>query len=200
MYLTATPSQETYKLSGKKPVAYMSSKQKALEGYGMFPELKTFKAKNISDKRKVAKHNFRWLEGMSNYFAMKLANAFMAAPSDCAITAMEELEYSYLLKQGDNEQDSKDSLRWSLQLPIARKILVSVDDNETLINLNDYIHCRDEYGFPLHMYQNGNKVSRQDIYTFFFLDDHDVKTQAAYQARRKNNFEEVDDIVINIVT
>ncbi len=49
MFLTATPTEETYKLCGT-PVAAMSSKQKAEAGQGRFPQLRRVTTKSVSDK------------------------------------------------------------------------------------------------------------------------------------------------------
>ncbi len=54
MFLTATPTEETYRLCGT-PVAAMSSKQKAEAGQGRFPQLRRVTTKSVSDKASQAR-------------------------------------------------------------------------------------------------------------------------------------------------
>lgn len=49
-FLTATPNEETYKLSGKNPIATMSNKQKAAAKQGKVPKVVTVTAESASDK------------------------------------------------------------------------------------------------------------------------------------------------------
>lgn len=169
MFLTATPNQETYKLSGNKPVAIMSSGQKMEAGQGQFPKLVSFQARNITDRNKLKTYQFWTAEFWNNMFnglLLRLTNAIQAEQSSAAVSLVDDLLYYHF----DKEDES--SARWRMQVPAARKMLCIVDDNETLVNLcnslqnNSYMR-RD-------VYRNGNLVDRSDVANFFHLPDAEV--------------------------
>ncbi|MBL7480462.1 DEAD/DEAH box helicase family protein [Legionella bononiensis] len=169
MFLTATPNQETYKLSGNKPVAIMSSGQKMEAGQGQFPKLVSFQARNITDRNKLKTYQFWTAEFWSNMFnglLLRLTNAIQEEQSSAAVSLVDDLLYYHF----DKEDES--SARWRMQVPVARKMLCIIDDNETLVNFCNSLQNSDNYSRDV--YRNGNLVDRSDVANFFHLPDAEV--------------------------
>ncbi|HCA90138.1 MAG TPA: hypothetical protein DEO98_07165 [Legionellales bacterium] len=169
MFLTATPSQETYQLSGNKPVAMMSSGQKQAAGQGQFPVLLSENASNMSDRNKL-RHYYFWTgafwQNMFNGILLRFLNAIEQEQSSAAVSIVENLPF-YLYHKPDEE-----TIRWRMQVPMARKMLCIVDDNETLVNLHHALAHSDDN--DRNIYHNGNLVDRQAITNFFQLPDVDA--------------------------
>ena len=164
MFLTATPNEETYVLSGNKPVAIMSNSQKQEAGQGQFPHIFTLQARNISDRNKLKDYRFwtkAFWKNMFNGFILRLMNSIQHEQSSSAVTLIEELPFSYHRKKGEN------SLRWGLQFHSARKMLCVIDDNETLVNF-----CYTLQHAPTtkrDVYSKGNVINRDTVAEFFLI-------------------------------
>ena len=166
MFLTATPNQETYKLCGNKPVAIMSSGQKMEAGQGQFPKLVSFQARNITDRNKLKTYQFWTAEFWNNMFnglLLRLTNAIQEEQSSAAVSLVDDLLYYHF----DKEDES--SARWRMQVPVARKMLCIIDDNETLVNFCNSL--KDSSYDRRNVYRNGNLVDRSDVANFFHLPD-----------------------------
>ncbi|HVT63514.1 MAG TPA: DEAD/DEAH box helicase family protein, partial [Legionellaceae bacterium] len=127
LFLTATPDPYTYQLSGSRPVAIMSSAQKAKAGQGQFPMVFTLHCAFLRDYNKQC--NFSYKEKWINGFLLSISDSFQPECSSAAKMMIDRLPY--LFQRKANETD----LRWCLQVPMARKILWVVGDNESLVNL-----------------------------------------------------------------
>lgn len=192
MYLTATPSNETYMLAGQQPVAIMSSGQKQDAGQGQFPVIFEENAKNISDRNALKSYKF-WTgdfwASLLNSLELRFFNAFQHEQSSSAVSIIENLPF-YVHRKPD-EVD----VRWSMQVPMAHKMLWIIDDNETLVNVCQALQ-KDKP--DMDVYHNGNMVNRKVIAQFFNIDDIDAdifkkdfsQKQADYRAMLSPN--EVD--------
>jgi hypothetical protein len=148
MLLTATPSEETYKLCGKKPVARMSSHQKAKAGHGAFPTLSTKTDKTLEDKKMEIKMDFSFLQGLW----WQIVSIFISQRSSPVISLMESLQYddpSKYLQDETADLANYHQRRWGYQPPTSRKMLVISDNNEELVNLDNFVRKTDEQGDQL---------------------------------------------------
>lgn len=194
MFLSATPDKETYRMCGDKPLAYMSSKQKADAGHGAFPKIKKSKAKGIDDKAEFV------TKSMFERVITTVVDAIQSNQSSAIQALFEELQYTDTMSYYDDSKlsavrDDLHKLRWSYQPPTSRKILAIIDSNEELVNLNNFINGTNELGdfsspgklkaSPI--YKNGNIVDREKIYKFLQQEtslDDEVATQfSAYKAK-----------------
>ena len=169
MFLTATPNQETYDLSGNKPVAIMSSGQKQEAGQGQFPHLYTHHARNITDRNKL-KHFRFWTgdfwQNMLNGFLLRVTNSIQEEQSSAAVSLVEDLPFFYHRKEGET------NVRWRMQVPAARKMLCIIDDNESLVNFCYALQHAPAYRRDV--YRNGNVIKRADVANFFQIPDAEV--------------------------
>lgn len=211
MFLTATPNTETYKLSGNKPVASMSSGQKEQAGQGLFPSIFRENARNISDRNQLNTLAFwrkDFWQNLYDGFLLRLSNAIEQEHSSVGFSIIENLPY--YLERKENEPNA----RWRLQVPMARKMLCIVDDNEALVNLthmlqgqdrvllkaiddSNYIYSekerlkqniREKEKFKRNVYVNGNLVNRRDIAKFFMLPAIDERLVKADEERAQAEY------------
>lgn len=199
MYLTATPNNETYALAGKQPVAIMSSGQKQDAGQGQFPVVLKDNAKNISDRNSLKHYKF-WTGDfwnvLFNNIKLRFFNAFQHEESSSAISIIENLPF-YLHRKPD-EAD----IRWSMQVPMAHKMLWIIDDNETLVNACQALENGER---NVDVYHNGNMVNRQAIAEFFNTDDPDKdilnkdfdSKKADYKAKLLACEKDIGNILVN---
>ncbi|WED42851.1 DEAD/DEAH box helicase family protein [Legionella cardiaca] len=199
MFLTATPNQETYQLSGNKPVAIMSSGQKQAAGQGQFPVLFSENARNISDRNKLRNYYFWTGAFWRNMFygiLLRFSNAIQKEQSSAAVSIVESLPFYLHRKPGETD------VRWSMQVPMARKMLCIIDDNETLVNFCHALEHSDRRDCSV--YHNGNLIDRRAIANFFQLPDVDddlVREDLRYRQeeyRQKLNADEFN-IGYNVV-
>lgn len=183
MFLTATPNPETYAMSGQKPVAIMSSGQKQEAGQGQFPRLMTQEAQNISDRNALRDYRFWTLpfwENMLNGFLLRLTNAIQEEQSSAAVSLVEELPFYHYSKKDETD------VRWRMQVPFARKMLVVIDDNETLVN---FCHAmQDSEGKRRDVYRDGNLINRADVAEFFSIPDAEKEVIAKYMKHRREDY------------
>lgn len=193
MFLTATPNQETYQLSGNKPVAIMSSGQKQAAGQGQFPVLFSENARNISDRNKLRNYYFwtgAFWRNMIHGILLRFSNAIQQEQSSAAVSIVESLPFYLHRKPGETD------VRWSMQVPMARKMLCIIDDNETLVNFYHALEQSDKSDRSV--YHNGNLIDRRAIANFFQLPDVDdalVRNDLRYRQEQyiqKLNAEEYD--------
>lgn len=158
MLLSATPNEETYKLAGSKPVASMSIGQKRKHGQGQFPELMTVEAKSISDTIKPLTFKLGRKEFNRRLFQkifIGFKNRFIEDYPAVGVTVTEDLPF--LVHHKPNEPN----LRWSVQVPMARKALIITDNNETVVNFNSAIEKdRHRSHGRTHVYKNGAIIDR----------------------------------------
>ncbi len=170
MFLTATPNEETYNLSGNKPVAIMSSGQKQEAGQGQFPSLYTHQARNVTDRNSLRDFKFwtsEFWSNMLNGLLLRITNSIQEEQSSAAVTLVDDLPFYIHRKKGEV------SPRWSMQVPAARKMLFIIDDNETLVN---FCHSLDNaYSRRRDVYRNGNVINRADVSDFFGYPDAEVE-------------------------
>ena len=174
MFLTATPNEETYQLSGNNPVAIMSSAQKQAAGQGQFPVLFTENARNISDRNKLQNYRFWTAEFWQNMYyglLLRFTNAIEQEQSSAATSIVESLPFYFYRKP-----DERDA-RWRMQVPMARKMLCIIDDNETLVN---FCYSLENSKKDVRtVYRNGNLVDRNDVSNFFQVTDVDYSLVSA---------------------
>ncbi len=180
IFLTATPSRMTYELSGSQPVALMSSGQKEKAGQGQFPTLITTRCEFISDLHRKQTFAFatvayarKWLNGLF----LGLNDAFQPESSSAAKAVLQELPY--LLQRKPNET----ALRWSLQVPMARKMLCVIDDNESLVNFCDFLQTN-----HTKVYHKGNFIERHSIADFFGVVDADAEVFTAEKRKKDRRY------------
>ncbi len=173
MFLTATPNQETYNLSGKKPVAIMSSGQKQNAGQGQFSLLYMQHARNMSDRNKLQNLRF-WTQqfwyNIFNGLLLRFFNTIQEEQSSAANALVEELPFYIHRKSGEN------TTRWGLQVPSARKMLCIIDDNETLVNFCYALQNPDQA--KNNIYHDGNIIRRSEISQFFQIIDPETNVIA----------------------
>ncbi|MGV3739688.1 MAG: DEAD/DEAH box helicase family protein [Gammaproteobacteria bacterium] len=134
LFLTATPDEETYRISGSAPVATMSNRQKELAGQGRLPKFETLEVPFMSDLNR--KHS-GWWKWLKNIPLISIPSIVFPEISSAAQFAIERLP---LIFQYDNAQDQAVyGARWNLHVPMARKVLTVIDDNETLVNFMHYL-------------------------------------------------------------
>ena len=184
MFLTATPNEETYELSGNQPVAIMSSGQKQAAGQGQFPVLFSEYARNMTDRNTLSDYRF-WTsdfwQNMVRGVLLRFANSIQQEQSSAAISIVENLPFYLHRKTGETD------VRWSLQVPMARKMLCFIDDNETLVNFSNALKKSDD-DTDRDVYRNGNLVSRRDIVDFFNLPNTDDELLGEDLQRKKNQY------------
>lgn len=134
LFLTATPDEETYRLSGSAPVATMSNRQKEKAGQGRLPIFETLKVPFFSDLNR--KHS-GWWTWLKNIPLIDIPSMIFPEISSAGIYGIERLPLSF---KYDNAQDQAAyGPRWNLHVPMARKMLTVIDDNETLVNFMHYL-------------------------------------------------------------
>ena len=200
MFLTATPNEETYALSGNKPVAIMSNAQKEAAGQGQFPWVYTHHAQNVSDRNKLKDYRFWTLEFWRNRFhafLLSIMNAMQEEKSSAAVSLVEDLPFYY------HRKENEASVRWRMQVPAARKMLCVIDDNETLVNF-----CYAVQHAPARrrdVYSNGNVINRADVATFFQIPDPEVEViekaledkRSEYRGSLKADEQEIGNALAN---
>jgi hypothetical protein len=183
MFLTATPNQETYILSGNKPVAIMSNAQKEEAGQGQFPRLYTHHARNITDRNKLPHYRFWTKDFWQNRLhslLLTLINSMQAEISSAAVTLVEDLPFYY------HRNESEANVRWRLQVPAARKMLCVIDENETLVNL--CYSLQPASGQRRDVYRNGNVINRSDVAEFFQFGDPEVEVIRKSLEEKRDKF------------
>lgn len=182
MFLTATPNQETYELSGNKPVAIMSSGQKQQAGQGQFPRLLTHQARTVSDKNKFKDYRFWTGDFWSTAFnglLLSLSNSIQEEQSSAAQSLVEDLPFYYYRKENE------ENVRWRLQVPAARKMLCIIDDNEDLVN---FCYSLEHRNYRSDIYRNGNIVDRADVSHFFGIPDAEADVIHNDRADKRTNY------------
>ena len=146
----------------------MSSGQKQQAGQGQFPVLFSEKARNITDRNKLQNYRFWTGDFWENQFRglmLRFSNSIAPEQSSAAISIVENLPFYIHRKPGE------DSVRWGMQVPMARKMLCIIDDNETLVNFSYALEQGETYS--RNVYRNGNFANRRDIADFFQMPDVD---------------------------
>lgn len=144
LFLTATPDEETYRLSGSEPVATMSNRQKEQAGQGRLPKFETLHVPFFTDLN--YKHS-NWWTWIKNEFWLRLTGVVFPEISSAAQYAIERMP---LICHYDQAPDQRHyGPRWNLHVPMARKMLVVVDDNETLVNFMHYLTERDSQAYHI---------------------------------------------------
>lgn len=176
LFLTATPNKDTYKLAGNKPVAILSSAQKQQSGQGQFPELFSQQAENVTDRSVFKNYQFWtrdfWVTVFERLLLM-FGNSVQPDDSSSAVSLVADLRFYHYRKPGET------SVRW-WQVPIARKMLFIVDDNETLVNFCNALESEDISS----VYKNGNFAERRGVATFFGLPEVDDMVICADRERK----------------
>lgn len=184
LYLTATPSEETYLRTGRKPVAMMSSGQKEKAGQGKFPKLFTVRAETVGDKFAIASYNpfsFKFWQGMMNKTLLWLAGNIQPEISSAATQAILSLPFLYTINPKER------SARYRLEVPMARKMLIITNNNEDLVNLFHAVQT-DNYHLNPTTYKNGNLVDRQIVYDFFLTANLDKRISEAHHHQQDGQF------------
>ncbi|MCX7090181.1 MAG: DEAD/DEAH box helicase family protein [Legionellales bacterium] len=136
MFLTATPDKETFELSGERPVASMSNRQKEQAGQGRLPKFETIQVPFFGDLNR--RHTTNWWQWMKNVITIHVPNMLFPEVSSAAQFAIERLPFHFHYDVEPGQSDL--GPRWNLHSAAARKTLVVVDDNETLVNFMHYLH------------------------------------------------------------
>ena len=185
VFLTATPNPETYAISGKKPVAIMSSGQKQKAAQGQFPQLLSMQCEFVADLHRKQAVEFSvggYVKNVGESLMLRFDHAIQPECSSAILTAFNKLPY--VMKRKDNEQD----LRWRLQVPMASKILCIVDDNETLVNCCHYLQCSDLNSNVGNVYHNGNFLQNGSVSEAFSIPNIGLQVTAQEQAKQRRQY------------
>ncbi|MCR9192301.1 MAG: DEAD/DEAH box helicase family protein [Gammaproteobacteria bacterium] len=150
LFLTATPTRETYEFAGSKPVAIMSPGQKQQANQGHLPVVKPLRASFMLDLNR--KHTSKWKSKIFNELMMRLGNLVFKDVSSSSRTVIDQLPFQIFV---DAEETN---LRWGVQVPMARKMLCLIDDNDSLVNFFHEWHKKpdsSENKFPM-VYHEGD--------------------------------------------
>ena len=185
VFLTATPNPETYAISGKKPVAIMSSGQKQKAGQGQFPHMLSMQCEFVADLHRKQVVEFSvggHVKSVVESLMLRFDHAIQPECSSAILTAFKELPY--VMKRKENEQD----LRWRLQVPMASKILCIVDDNETLVNCCHYLQCDSANSNVGHVYHNGNFLESKSVSEIFSIPNIGLQVVDQQQAEQRRQY------------
>lgn len=185
VFLTATPNEETYKISGAKPVAIMSSGQKQKAGQGQFPVTQPIQCEFVADlhrKKVVCFGSREYVQKQAEGFILRFDDAIQKECSSAIRAVFDELPY--VVKRKENETD----VRWRLQVPMASKVLCIIDDNEALVNCCHALQTDVSNQNNHNVYHNGNFVERGSISTFFGIPDVDQSTLAMHKDDKRNQY------------
>ena len=180
VFLTATPNEETYKISGAKPVAIMSSGQKQKAGQGQFPVTQPIQCEFVADlhRKKVVRFGSReYVQKQAEGFILRFDDAIQKECSSAIRAVFDELPY--VVKRKENETD----VRWRLQVPMASKVLCIIDDNESLVNCCHTLQTNDH-----NVYHNGNFVGRSSTSTFFGIPNVDQSTLDTHKYNKRSQY------------
>lgn len=179
LFLTATPSEQTYNQSGKQPVAVMSNSQKEKAGQGKFPKLYHVEAKMVSEKFVFSTYNplkSQFWTDLAKKLILKFADTIQEESSSAALTTLEALPNLYSINPNEQTQ------RFAFEMPFARKMLVITEDNEDIINLFHAIKNSEDILNPM-VYRDGNLVDRNEVYDFFMIQNLDEEICRAHRSQ-----------------
>lgn len=185
VFLTATPNLETYAISGKKPVAIMSSGQKQKAGYGQFPQIISLHCELVSDlhrKKSVGYALSNYVKKAAESIALSFDHAIQPECSSAILTVFKELPY--VMQRKENEL----SLRWRLQVPMASKMLCIVEDNETLVNCCHFLQTDINNENAGNIYHNGNFLNRGSVSEVFGIPDIGLTVLSEQLEQRHRDF------------
>ena len=185
VFLTATPNPETYAISGKKPVAIMSSGQKQKAGQGQFPQMLSMQCEFVRDLHHQHAVGFSagaYVKKVAESLMLRFDHAIQPECSSAILTVFNKLPY--VMKRKDSEQD----LRWRLQVPMASKILCIVDDNETLVNCCHYLQCDSINSNFGHVYHNGNFLESKSVSEVFSIPNIGLQIIDQQQAEQRRQY------------
>ncbi len=153
LFLTATPTKETFKMCDNHPVAVMSAMEKQLEGQGSFP--KVVKLQNQSLLKIANSLVMTKLERLTSYISIPLRSVFEGKYNPpTAWTVFEDLSTRVHIKNEAIPNDhSRAYLRQNLEMPGRHKMLFITDSTDELINIWNYIGNKHHYN--LSPYVNG---------------------------------------------
>ncbi|XGA08031.1 MAG: DEAD/DEAH box helicase family protein [Wolbachia endosymbiont of Xenopsylla cheopis] len=195
-FLTATPSEVIAKQVSC--VINLSLKEKEEQGISKSPVIKTKIAASRIQKAKK-KSEFKFGERIALWFASVIEKERLSSAHECIGNIEECVIYRkttdpfYVTNvKNSNENDIKKSLRWNVYLPIGEKFLglVGRGSHDPVVNFHLMLNG-DEVDSA---YENGNKVSRQNVYDFFGLDglsSHGTKLDEAYLNKYKESKKEL---------
>lgn len=183
VFLTATPNRETYDISGKKPVAIMSSGQKEKAGQGQFPATQTVPCDSVYDihaRRPAAFGSRDYVRKQAEKLILHFDESIQQECSSAIRSIFEELPY--VARRSEQEQ----TMRWRLQIPMAQKILCNVNDNEGLVNCCHYLQA--DYYNSDGVYHNGNFVERGSISSFFGIPNVERSTLEHHRTQKRREY------------
>lgn len=152
LYLTATPSEKTYTACGSDPVAMMSPAQKKQAGQGQLSEIKTINTEFAADLNR--KYTSLGKKFMLNELLAFFGGLFFPKISSAAVEAISLLPYQVSVLSQNTDG------RVVAQMPMARKMLWLIDDNQSLVNFFLNFNKRDrDYDNPPKFYSDGAIVS-----------------------------------------
>lgn len=167
MFLSATPSEEAYQISGDQPVASLSRKEKEELGIS-----KAAVSKQVSTQGSINKTRKKTLSTFKNLI-MQFVDSIEEERLSTAHEYVDHNETTVTYKQPTDPFYAKPAadnirrfMRWNIETPIGEKALVLVDAHDPVINLS---LLRD--GKSENAYKNGNRVFRDNVYDFFQLGD-----------------------------
>ncbi|APR98745.1 DEAD/DEAH box helicase family protein [Wolbachia endosymbiont of Folsomia candida] len=195
-FLTATPSEVIAERAGC--VINLSLREKEEQGLSKAPVVKTKIAKSrIERAKKKSKFNFGerialWFASVIEKERLSSAHKFISSIEESVI--YRKVTDPFYVSSADNnsEDDIRKSLRWNVHLPIGEKFLglVGRGNHDAVVNFHLMLHG-DQIGSA---YENGNKVSRENVYNFFglsVLSTHREKLDEAYLQRYEKSKQEL---------
>ena len=188
MFLSATPSEESYQISGDQPVASLSRKEK--EELGISKAAVSEQSSTQGIIKKSRKNNpLTVLESMIMKFVDSIEEERLSTAheyvdvSETTVTYKPSTDPYYADQTG---ADIRRFLRWNIIAPIGEKALVLVDTHDPVVNMSLLRN-----GDSRNPYKNGNRVLRDNVYDFFQLGDnldevcYDNYIEAKESLRRK---------------
>lgn len=195
-FLTATPSKFIAERIGS--TINLSLREKEEQGVSKAPAIKTKVAESRIERAKK-KSKFKFGERIALWFAsviererLSSAHEYISNIEECVIYRKTTDPFYVPSIKNSNENDIRKSLRWNVHLPIGEKFLglVGRGSHDPVVNFHLMLNG-DEVDSA---YENGNKVSRQNVYDFFGLStfsSHGAELDEAYLKRYKKSKKEL---------
>lgn len=184
-FLTATPSEVIAGQVGY--IINLSLKEKEKQGVSKSPAVKTRIAKSrIQTAKKKFKFNFGerialWFASIIEKERLSSAHECIGSIEECVIYRKTTDPFYVSDVSNGNKDDIRKSVRWNVHLPIGEKFLglVGCGSHDSVVNFHLMLNDN-QIGSA---YENGNKISRENVYDFFrlsALSDHGDRLDKVY--------------------
>ncbi len=174
LFLTATPTKETFEMCDQKPVALMSALEKQLEGQGSFSRVVTLKAQTLREKMKSIEMALK--ERIRVTLLIPIFDSLMGEHNPpTAWTAFKDLALRIQVNDPENNDGTREFLRNNIEMPVKHKILFLTDSTDELINIWEFVRSN----YLPSLYENGGESLQNNG---FFYDVPGAYDQAQEEA------------------